>query len=171
LYAQNGAQLYARSLIVGAVDFIFGKTALAWFHGCDIRTIGPGCVTASGRDSATNPSWYVISKSDIRGINATFDAEALNYLGRPWQNYSRVVVQESYLGKAIAPAGWSIWNPGDPRTNHIYYGECANYGPGSASQEGPRANFSMQLASPMTIESVLGANWRNEFYVDASYMD
>jgi len=84
LLSNTGNQLYAKSLIVGAIDFIFGQTATAWFDQVDIRTIATGCVTASGRASATNPSWYIISNSTVDGINSTI-AAGINYLGRPWE--------------------------------------------------------------------------------------
>jgi pectin methylesterase-like acyl-CoA thioesterase len=72
--ANTGNQLYAKSLVVGAIDFIFGQTATAWFEKVDIRTIATGYITASGRSSATNPSWYVISHSTVDGINSTIPA-------------------------------------------------------------------------------------------------
>ncbi|TVY14629.1 Pectinesterase, partial [Lachnellula arida] len=56
LLANAGNQLYARCLVVGAVDFIFGQAATAWFEGVDIRTVAPGYITASGRSAASNPS-------------------------------------------------------------------------------------------------------------------
>ncbi|MBE3048191.1 hypothetical protein IMZ48_37935 [Candidatus Bathyarchaeota archaeon] len=37
--ANDGAQLYANSLIVGATDFIFGQKAPAWFEACDIQVV------------------------------------------------------------------------------------------------------------------------------------
>lgn len=52
----NGKQLYARSYIGGAVDFIFGKVATAWFEDCDIESVGKGYITANGRYSEENPS-------------------------------------------------------------------------------------------------------------------
>jgi pectin methylesterase-like acyl-CoA thioesterase len=61
LLANTGNQLYAKSLIVGAVDFIFGQQATAWFENVDTRTSATGCITASSRASASNPSWYVIT--------------------------------------------------------------------------------------------------------------
>lgn len=84
LLANTGNQLYSKSLIVGAIDFIFGQTATAWLDQVDIRTIAAGCVTASGRASATNPSWYVINNSTVAGINSSI-AAGINYLGRPWE--------------------------------------------------------------------------------------
>lgn len=83
LLANTGNQLYSKSLIVGAIDFIFGQTATAWLDQVDIRTIATGCVTASGRAS-DNPSWYVINNSTVAGINSSI-AAGTNYLGRPWE--------------------------------------------------------------------------------------
>ncbi|KAI9981589.1 hypothetical protein PInf_009345 [Phytophthora infestans] len=56
LCAHNGRELYARTLIQGATDFIFGMNAQAWFESCDIEVVGKGYVTANGRDTESNPS-------------------------------------------------------------------------------------------------------------------
>ncbi|KAH8651250.1 pectin lyase fold/virulence factor [Xylariales sp. PMI_506] len=170
ILAETGTQLYVKCLVQGAVDFIFGQTALAWFDRCDIRTINAGCVTASGRSADTNPSWYVLNRCNVdRNPNYTV-ADGANYLGRPWGDYARVVVQESYLGSIINAAGWSQWSTSDPNIDNVYFGEYNNYGPGSASEEGPRANFSMQLTAPVNITTVLGDNYLSEWWVDASYL-
>jgi hypothetical protein len=42
-------------------DFIFGQKARAWFEKIDLRVKGPGWVTASGRDSDSNPSYYLFN--------------------------------------------------------------------------------------------------------------
>jgi len=47
LLANTGNQLYAKLLIVGAVNFIFGQQITAWFKNVGIRTIAIGCITAS----------------------------------------------------------------------------------------------------------------------------
>lgn len=39
LLAQTGYQLYAKSMIEGVTDFIFGQNAAAWFDDCDIRVL------------------------------------------------------------------------------------------------------------------------------------
>lgn len=54
--AQVGHQLYAKCLIVGVVDFIFGQKSHAWFEGVDIRTFDAGYITASG-GVAEGDSW------------------------------------------------------------------------------------------------------------------
>jgi pectin methylesterase-like acyl-CoA thioesterase len=107
LLANTGNQLYAKSLIVGAIDFIFGQQATAWFEHVDIRTIATGSITASGRASASNPSWYVINNSNVDSINSSIPA-GTNYLGRPWYPFARVVFQNTYLSDVIKPAGWSV---------------------------------------------------------------
>ncbi|KAK5127801.1 hypothetical protein LTR85_004917 [Meristemomyces frigidus] len=172
LLANTGTQLYAKSKITGAIDFIFGQTAQAWFEGIDIRTIAAGCITASGRNSSSNPSWYVISNSTVAGINSTVDAQAgTNYLGRPWGIFARVVFQYTYLSDVINPAGWSIWDPAPmERISNVTFAEYANYGPGSYPTEGPRANFSQQLTAPVTREVVLGSGYEDEWWVDMSYL-
>lgn len=37
LLANKGYQYYENCAITGATDFIFGRTAVAWFEKCDIR--------------------------------------------------------------------------------------------------------------------------------------
>lgn len=172
MLANTGNQLYARSLIVGAIDFIFGQTATAWFDNVDIRTIATGSITASGRSSAANLSWYVINNSTVDGINSSI-AAGTNYLGRPWQSFARVVFQNTYLSEVIKPAGWSVWSTavnGSTNIGNVTLAEYGNYGPGSVLEEGPRADFSVQFEEPVAIESVLGSAWRGEWWVDLNYM-
>jgi pectinesterase len=89
ILANVGAQLYARCYIDGAVDFIFGQNATAWFDAADIRIKGKGYIVASGRDSESNPSYYVIHNSNIQLANGVSLAPGSTYLGRPWRNYAR----------------------------------------------------------------------------------
>lgn len=82
--------------------------------------------------------------------------------------------QYTYLGDVIAPAGWRVWSTsvgGATNIQNVTFGEFANYGPGSILEEGPRANFSEQLAAPVTIDSILGAAYEDEWWVDLSYLD
>jgi pectin methylesterase-like acyl-CoA thioesterase len=172
ILANTGTQLYANSLVVGAIDFIFGQTALAWFENVDIRTIATGSITASGRADASNPSWYVINNSTVDGINSSIPA-GTNYLGRPWQKFARVVFQNTYLSDVIKPEGWSVWSTavnGSTNIDNVTFAEYGNYGPGSVLEEGPRANFSVQFPAPVEIESILGPAFRDEWWVDTNYL-
>lgn len=107
----------------------------------------------------------------MRGINETWDLAKQNYLGRPWANFSRVLFQESYLGNCIEPAGWSIWDPGEPNAYNVTFAEYRNYGPGSILEEGPRANFSVQFKEPLTLECLWGEGYQSEWWVDNNYLD
>jgi pectinesterase len=87
--ANEGYQVYAKCYIDGAVDFIFGQRARAWFYKADIRIKGTGYITANGRDSESNTSYYIITNSDIRAAPGVSLAAGSTYLGRPWRSYSR----------------------------------------------------------------------------------
>ncbi|KAK6537952.1 hypothetical protein TWF694_010847 [Orbilia ellipsospora] len=163
IYANEGRQIYAKSYVNGATDFIFGLRAAAWFENIDIETIGTGYITANGRDAANNTSFYVFNKCSITGKSGV----ASTYLGRPWRQFSRVVFQKSYLGDVVNPLGWSRWDAVQPVDN-ITYGEYKNYGPGAA---GVRANFSMELKAPIQAVDILGKHFEREYWVDTSYLE
>ncbi|RLN70074.1 hypothetical protein BBJ29_009361 [Phytophthora kernoviae] len=101
--ANNGRELFARSYIDGAVDFVFGQNATAWFESCDIEVLGKGYITANGRNNETNPSWYVFNRSRVFGNVKN----GSSYLGRPWRPYARVVWQNSEFSDVINPKGWT----------------------------------------------------------------
>ncbi|KAG8856422.1 hypothetical protein FRB96_006388 [Tulasnella sp. 330] len=157
LLAESGYQFYSKSLIVGAVDFIFGQTGSVWITGSTITTVGAGCITASGRSSA-DAFYYVINDSTITSTSY------VNYLGRPWSDYARVVFQNSVLGSNIAAAGWEEWSTATPNTDHVTFGEYDNTGSG-AWQTG-RASFATKLSAPISITTVLGStSWINSAWL------
>jgi pectinesterase len=118
IYANQGRQIYAKGYISGAVDFIFGLRAVAWFEKVDIRTVGTGYITANGRDAETNPSFYVFNEVNVSGTSGSNST----VLGRPWRPYSRVVFQKSYLSDVVNPEGWSRWDDVQSIDN-VAYGE------------------------------------------------
>ncbi|KAG3100626.1 hypothetical protein PI125_g14673 [Phytophthora idaei] len=103
LCANKGKELYARTYISGAVDFIFGLQSKAWFESCDLESVGNGCVTANGNSNSSNLSEYVFNNARVFSTNASMNGTA--YLGRPWYPYSRVVFQNCQLGDVISPQG------------------------------------------------------------------
>ncbi|OAL03475.1 pectin lyase-like protein [Phaeosphaeriaceae sp. SRC1lsM3a] len=167
ILAEKGVQLYAKSYIEGATDFIFGQKGQAWFDGVDIRVLAAsiGYITANGRDSSSNPSYYVINKSKVSAASGNNVPAGAYYLGRPWRNYARVVFQSTSMTNVINGAGWKNWNSGDDRTDKVEFGEFGNSGDGS---KGSRAGFSKKLGSAISITTVLGSDYKN--WVDASYL-
>ena len=165
--AETGSQIYAKSLIVGATDFIFGQTATAWFDGIDIRVLPTtyGTITASGRSSASNPSWYVIHNSTIAAESGQTVPSGAYYLGRPWAEYARVVFQDTSMTNVINSAGWIEWSTSSPNTEDVTFEEYGNTGVGAS---GTRAGFSQKLSSPICITTVLGSGYTS--WVDTSYL-
>ncbi|POM76710.1 Pectinesterase [Phytophthora palmivora] len=163
LYANKGRQLYAKSYISGAVDFVFGSTATAWFEDCDIETIGKGCITANGRNSEENPSYYVFNNARVFGSNPA----GSSYLGRPWRPFARVVWQNSELSDVINPLGWSAWDA-TSSTNDVHFREFKNTGAGAPTDE--RVEFSLELKKAVDITEILGEDYESEWWVDTDYL-
>jgi pectinesterase len=167
ILAQTGKQMYAKSYIEGATDVIFGQTGIAWFDGVTIGVLAAsqGYITANGRDSATNPSYYVINKSKIAAAPGQTVKAGVYYLGRPWRNYARVVVQNTSMTNVVKAAAWSIWNTGDTRTDKVTFEEYGNSGDGS---KGTRASFGKKLSAAVSIATVLGSDYKS--WIDAAYL-
>ncbi|KAI1631621.1 family 8 carbohydrate esterase [Biscogniauxia mediterranea] len=169
LLSNVGYQVYAKSLISGATDFIFGQEAAAWFEQCDIRVLGKslGYITANGRESSSGISFYVFNNCDVAAGEGESVPDGAYYLGRPWREYAQVVFQNSALSAVINPDGWHIWNDGDERTDNVLFGEYGNSGDGAA---GPRVDFATALAAPETMSGILTGGYSSAGYYDASYV-
>lgn len=58
----TGKQVFAKCLIQGATDFIFGKTAAAWFENCDIRV-------KSSKNGYVTGTWFPLLKYKVQISN------------------------------------------------------------------------------------------------------
>lgn len=165
LLANTGNQVYAGGYIEGAVDFIFGQHARVWI---DSTTIGVSasnaCITANGRNSSTDVSYYVINKSTVSGTSSAVPSNSV-YLGRPWGSYARVCFKNTDLGAIVNSAGWKVWSTTDSRTGNVLFEEYGNTGTGAI---GTRVNFSTKLSSAISIGTILGTGYSS--WVDKSYL-
>ncbi|KAH7028179.1 pectinesterase [Microdochium trichocladiopsis] len=168
LLANVGSQVYARTRIVGATDFIFGQQARAWFERCDLRGLArqTGIVTANGRDGDSNPSYYAFNRCDLRAADGQNVAAGSYFLGRPWRDYARVVFQNTAMSSILNGAGWQKWTS-DQDVSKVFYGEYGNTGAGAS---GSRASWTRKLGSPVTLAEVLGSNYASAAWYDGSYM-
>ncbi|KAJ3039110.1 hypothetical protein HDV00_012601 [Rhizophlyctis rosea] len=166
--ANTGTQYFGKSYIEGAVDYIFGQQAKSYFKGCTIASTGQGYITASGRDSTSNPSYYVFDTCTVRAASSASSITGKVYLGRPWRNYARVVFMNSNLSNIINAAGWSQWSTSSPNTDHVTFGEYNNSGAGAWGSG--RAKFATKLGSSSGygIGDVLGSSYTN--WVDPGYL-
>ncbi|KAG1710606.1 hypothetical protein DVH05_013330 [Phytophthora capsici] len=163
LCAHKGRELYSKSYISGAVDFIFGMQAKAWFESCDFETIGKGWITANGNVNSSNLSEYVFNRARVFGSSGN----GSTYLGRPWYPYARVVWQNSELSDVVNPAGWAPWNSATSTAN-VTFKEFNNSGPGAATDQ--RVSFSGQLNASVAIKDLLGEGFESEWWVDTKFL-
>ncbi|EEF46613.1 probable pectinesterase/pectinesterase inhibitor 25 [Ricinus communis] len=145
LYVHSLRQFYRECDIYGTVDFIFGNSA-AVFQSCNLYARKPlpnqkNAFTAQGRTDPNQNTGISIHNCTIEAApDLAMDLNStLNFLGRPWKQYSRTVFMQSYIGDLISPVGWLEWN-GTVGLDTLYYGEFENYGPG--------ANTSMRVQWP-----------------------
>ena len=166
LLAQTGNQVYGKCYIEGAVDFIFGQHARIWIDSSDIRvSAGGGAITANGRSSSSDVSYYVINESSVAASTSSTAGSGTVYLGRPWSEYARVCFQNTVLSDIINSAGWEIWSTSTPNTADVTFEEYGNTGAGAS---GTRASFSTILSSAISISTILGSSYTS--WVDTSYL-
>ncbi|KAL5518910.1 hypothetical protein ACEPAH_593 [Sanghuangporus vaninii] len=170
LYANVGTQVYLKSFIEGAVDFIFGRQGLAYFEGNTIASKGAGCITASGRETNDSGS-YVFNRNTIITASDAFENVTGNiFLGRPWGDFAKVIFKNTVIDAPLNSAIWSIWNTGDPRTDNILFAEFNSTGPGVANANRP--SFATLLtggqADQYTIASAVGSDYTE--WVDTDYL-
>ncbi|KAJ2956519.1 hypothetical protein NQZ79_g7629 [Umbelopsis isabellina] len=181
LLIDRGATSYLNHCYVeGSVDFIWGY-GTAYFDSCTIASnAAGGSITAHNRASAsapggfyfdycsvtaTIPSGPIASTADkTLSFSSTSQFPNSCYLGRPWDQYAKVVYMNSVLNSQINPAGWSIWSASDPNTDGVTFDEYANTGAGKWN--GNRASFATNLtatqAAAYNIYAVYpGATWFN----------
>lgn len=162
ILSDKGRQLFVKSYIAGAIDFIFGRYAKSWFQSCDIEAIGDGYITASGRENATNDAWYVFEDVKVFGSGSVT-------LGRPWRPYARVTFQNSEIGEVVRPEGWSEWAGSTDGTDNVVFLEFNNTGP--SADRSQRAAFSSEATEAIKIEDIFGADYASADFVDVTYLE
>lgn len=137
LYAHALRQFYRECKITGTIDFIFGDAA-AVFQNCQLlaRQALPSqsnIFTAQGRKDRNQNTGFSFQFCNISGDTdlARSPNPTPTYLGRPWKEYSRTIIMQSYISNVVRPEGWLAWD-GNLGLNTLYYAEYNNTGPGAA---------------------------------------
>jgi len=126
---RNQAHIYKDCYIAGDVDFIFGSAA-AYFENCEIfSSYRPGkiCgyVTAASTPEGKKYG-YIFNKCRFTS-NCPPDSV---FLGRPWRDFAKTVIINSYLDEHIHKDGWHDWQK--PQAHETtFYAEYNNHGPGA----------------------------------------
>ncbi|KAG7594604.1 Invertase/pectin methylesterase inhibitor domain superfamily [Arabidopsis thaliana x Arabidopsis arenosa] len=170
LYPHRDRQFYRECFITGTVDFICGNAA-AVFQFCQIVARKPrrgqsNVITAQSRENKDDNSGFSIQKCNITA-SPDLDlvkATVKTFFGRPWRNYSTVVVLQSFIGDLVDPAGWTPWE-GETGLSTLYYGEYQNMGPGAVTSKrvkwkGFRFLTDPNEAAKFTVSKLLdGESW------------
>ncbi|KAK5842449.1 hypothetical protein PVK06_004806 [Gossypium arboreum] len=112
LYVYSQRQFYRDCDIYGTVDFIFAQARTD-------PNENTGIIVHNSR---------VTAASDLRAVQGSFK----NYLGRPWQKYSRTVFMKTGLDGLIEAEGWLPWS-GNFALSSLYYAEHMNTGTGAST--------------------------------------
>ncbi|CAK9179575.1 unnamed protein product [Ilex paraguariensis] len=136
LYAHSYRQFYRDCTITGTIDFIFGDAASV-FQNCKMIVRKPmdnqACmVTAQGRKDKRGLGAIVLQNCYITAEPAFIAAKGQfqSYLGRPWKEFSRTIVMQSFIDSTIDPTGWAPW-VGTFGLDTCFYAEFNNRGPGA----------------------------------------
>ncbi|XP_059447650.1 pectinesterase-like [Corylus avellana] len=168
LYTHSKRQFYRETDIYGTVDFIFGNSAVV-FQNCNIYVRKPSSgrdnfITAQGRTSPDENTGISIHNCKISAASdfAPVKDKFSTYLGRPWKQYSRTIIMQSFLDDIIHPSGWSPWS-GNFGLKTLYYGEYMNSGPGASTSgrvkwPGYRASLTSNEAQGFTVAGFIAGH-------------
>lgn len=181
LYAKYGRQSYINCLIEGAIDYIFGNNAPAYFYNCEIKTLdrkddkNNGYITAnkgisSGNDLVTYG--YVFDQCNLTAEEGV--DEGTVSLGRPWGKDATVAFVNCNMGAHISKLGYSADNVKNSRyeamsgnvPTNAHYVEYNNTGAGSINETvlGMKMLTAEEYAN-YTVENILGTTNGQVTYV------
>ncbi|KAL3506493.1 hypothetical protein ACH5RR_031875 [Cinchona calisaya] len=143
-----GKQFFRECEVLGTIDFIFGDAAVV-FQTCAIlvRKPLPGqylTITAQSRMTDGEKSGIIFQNCTVNAtehLRKSYDFKC--YFGRPWNDYSRVVVLQSFIDSLIDPKGWIEWEGQIPV--HPFCAEFNNRGPGANTSS--RVTWSTMIIS------------------------
>ncbi|KAJ7163670.1 pectinesterase [Mycena filopes] len=185
LYANQGTQVFLKGYVEGAVDFFFGRLGLAYFGGNTIAVKGPGCITASGRQTADSGSYVFNANTIVLAANAVSGTSGNIFLGRPWSGTSEfcqvrsqshmavpcgVIFKNTVITAPMNKALWSPWSASAPQTDNVLFADFNTTGSGVTGVVRPSFATALTAAQAATysISSAVGSDFAS--WVDAAYV-
>ncbi|KAJ7185882.1 carbohydrate esterase family 8 protein [Mycena filopes] len=170
LYANQGTQVFLKGYVEGAVDFFFGRLGLAYFGGNTIAVKGPGCITASGRQTADSGSYVFNANTIVLAANAVSGTSGNIFLGRPWSDFAKVIFKNTVITAPMNKALWSPWSASSPQTDNVLFADFNTTGSGVTGVVRPSFATALTAAQAATysISSAVGSDFAS--WVDAAYI-
>ncbi|KAJ9185954.1 hypothetical protein P3X46_005522 [Hevea brasiliensis] len=172
LYTHAKRQFYRDCSISGTIDFVFGDAPVV-FQNCTFLVRKPlenqQCiVTAQGRKQRRQPSAIIIQNSTITAHPEMLPVrkQFKSYLGRPWKEFSRTIIMESFIDDLIEPVGWLPWF-GNFGLKTCWYTEFNNYGPGSDKKARVTWNGIKTITRQHAIDFTPGRFLRGDTWIKA----
>ena len=164
----SGNMFTFKSYIEGNVDFIFGAGS-GYFLSSTISPNEDGdSITAAKRATNTTAAGFVFDQCSIVPAAGSSGFKNVS-LGRPWNNFARVLYAGCYLDGSVGSAGWTQWSKSSPQTDGVTFAEYHNYGPGSNTCN--RASFSQQLSEAAAAQFQLANFFTTTSWIDFSVVD
>ncbi|CAD0039307.1 unnamed protein product [Aureobasidium pullulans] len=164
----SGNMFTFKTYIEGNVDFIFGAGSGYFLN----STISPNedgdSITAAKRATNTTAAGFVFDQCTIVPAAGSSGFKNVS-LGRPWNNFARVLYAGCYLDGSVGSAGWTQWSKSSPQTDGVTFAEYHNYGPGSSTCK--RASFSEQLSDSDAAQFQLANFFPTTSWIDFSVVD
>ncbi|KAI4719704.1 pectin lyase-like protein [Aureobasidium sp. EXF-10727] len=164
----SGNMFTFKSYIEGNVDFIFGAGSGYFLN----STISPNedgdSITAAKRATNTTSAGFVFDQCSIVPAAGSSGFKNVS-LGRPWNNFARVLYAGCYLDGSVGSAGWTQWSKSSPQTDGVTFAEYHNFGPGSNTCN--RASFSQQLSDADAAQFQLANFFPTTSWIDFSVVD
>jgi pectin methylesterase-like acyl-CoA thioesterase len=164
----SGNMFTFKTYIEGNVDFIFGAGSGYFLN----STISPNedgdSITAAKRATNTTSAGFVFDQCTIVPAAGSSGFKNVS-LGRPWNNFARVLYAGCYLDGSVGSAGWTQWSKSSPQTDGVTFAEYHNFGPGSNTCN--RASFSQQLSDAAAAQYQLASFFPTTSWIDFSVVD
>ncbi|KAG9945803.1 carbohydrate esterase family 8 protein, partial [Aureobasidium melanogenum] len=164
----SGNMFTFKSYIEGNVDFIFGAGSGYFLN----STISPNedgdSITAAKRATNTTSAGFVFDQCTIVPAAGSSGFKNVS-LGRPWNNFARVLYAGCYLDGSVGSAGWTQWSKSSPQTDGVTFAEYHNFGSGSNTCN--RASFSEQLSDADVAQFQLANFFPTTSWIDFSVVD
>ncbi|XP_050386822.1 pectinesterase-like [Argentina anserina] len=170
LYMNIGRQFFRNCVISGHVDYIFGdarvviQNSLIIVRKSSLKHQNQAFITAPGQQTAHECGGTVLHNCRIVPEEALFPTrfEVRTYLGRPWKTHAKAAFIECTIADVIRPEGVIAWDGKDFNTQHSFFGEFKNRGPGAnlANRvKWPKGGFTGEMdrntAAKFTVDSML----------------